>query len=38
VKDKNKLTKMDTYCIIEIGNESSKTQKCNNAGKCPVWN
>jgi hypothetical protein len=33
VVDKNVFTKMDTYCVIEIGNYHLKTDICKNGGK-----
>jgi len=38
VIDKNVFTKMDTYCVIEIGKYSIKTKICISGGKNPVWN
>jgi len=38
VIDKNVFSKMDTYCVIEIGNYQLETNICKNGGKYPVWN
>lgn len=38
VVDKNVFTKMDTYCVIEIGRYRLETNICKNGGKKPVWN
>jgi len=31
--DNNIFTKMDTYCVIEIGNYKLETNICKNGGK-----
>lgn len=33
IKDKNTMTKMDTYCTIEIGSYVVKTNTCKRGGK-----
>jgi len=39
IKDKNLLTKMNPYCVIEIGNSIKfKTEISKHGGKNPTWN
>jgi len=38
VEDKNTFTKMKTYCVIEIGDQTHlKTNICKRGGTKPVW-
>lgn len=37
--DKNYITKMNPYCVIEVGNSIKlKTDICKRGGKNPTWN